>query len=962
MTLDRGGDEDAILDNIQHSRRAIRAAEPVSDPADVQSAVFDYACGEGDAWGVGLKELRRALPYLYGTRKRLGRVELQTDEGDIETWEPSAVDQTTIEGGYMEHRTIAVSGGTSPTRKLLVYRFAAAGDDSAVALVLVEQTPHGLRVCLPKPDMPRVFREYPLRSSGFVPVNLILDGKFDPDQERSGLLMSTNDRDLLDQALLAAVAAVQHAIGQNWKDAHWLARASCPTTGFDITDTEERDWWTERLATFAERLAVVPIVDCGSRYLPAISDDKAYVDFITPRLLEGPGADETSVDRLWPLVEAANPLFPPRRELAPDWTTIAEGWRSLRLPIEPICVAKLAEWVREDATTLEQLKVDGDVGAWLATFLDIVGECWSKRAGIDVSPLDGIMPNQNRQLRSPSALKRDQGVSEQLKDICTGMGYDIRDQLFLSGFEEIAHSLELSYVTRALDTAIPTAVAEDEIIADAVKYMGNTLPEDKGCTDDTLKVQLATVRLLAHLWESRREAAASLARQVPLITSSRRAVRWSSDRRCMGPVRAWPESAQPFFDAYPPNRVLDDLYAGSETEDIPDVTVALAEWGIAVSDPITDVTVELKDRRLAALSAGDTTGIVVPGERLSQIALLQPEVLNRCQEGFDQARALLGLVLCDVAQRDPAWKEQRWADGRRSNEDVKVPIRGALWLADLKVRAWVPQPGEDDEKPQKMIANAATLKDLLNPTWLQDNDDAIQLLSEWFGFDQLELRLMGIAQDEHRRQELRNSLAGLVETGGADPEFYTALATEVEAKQQRKRNVQRCRNLGLAVQEAIGAALERHNLDVKLVDRGFDYEVALLSDDVIADVGSVFEIGPYLIEVKATKTGHARLTPMQAETASRTPRRYVLCVVDLRQVSDVGLEQDWTVDRVEPLAKLVPNIGGRVEETYERVEVARTLDVGIRNESALRYEVPPQIWESGVSITAWVKTIRTGFS
>ena len=327
-------------------------------------------------------------------------------------------------------------------------------------------------------------------------------------------------------------------------------------------------------------------------------------------------------------------------------------------------------------------------------------------------------------------------------------------------------------MAKALADAIPAGVTEDEIVLNAVKLMGSRLPEDRSCADVASNVQLATVRLLAHLWESRKEAAASIARQVPLVASSRRAVRWSSERQFMGPVRAWPESAQPFADAYPPNRVLNDLYAGSEGNEIPNVAPALAEWGMAVSDPITDVTIELKDRRLAALSGGDTTGIVVLGERLSQIALLQPEVLNRCQEGIDQASALLGIVLCDVAQRDPAWKEQRTARGRRSNEVVEVPIRGALWLADLKVRAWVPQPGEDD-KPQKMVANAATLKDLLDPTWLQDNDDGIQLLSEWFGFDRLELRLMGIAENEQERQKLRNSLAGLVETGGADPQFYT---------------------------------------------------------------------------------------------------------------------------------------------------------------------------------------------
>lgn len=146
------------------------------------------------------------------------------------------------------------------------------------------------------------------------------------------------------------------------------------------------------------------------------------------------------------------------------------------------------------------------------------------------------------------------------------------------------------------------------------------------------------------------------------------------------------------------------------------------------------------------------------------------------------------------------------------------------------------------------------------------------------------------------------------------------------------------------------------------MDRGFDYEVEPPSDDVIEDTVSGFEIGPYLVEVKATKAGQARLTPTQAETASQVPARYVLCVVDLRSVPEADLEQDWTADRVEPLAKLVPDVGDSVEKTYECVETARKLTVSIRNDSALRYEVPPEIWECGMSISAWVKAIRSNFS
>ena len=180
LMLDRGGDEDAILANIENSHQAIRKAKPVSSWTGVQSAVLEYACGEINVFKLGMKELRRTLPYLFATRKTLGHVEIQTGDGEIETWEPSAVDQSTVYGKYVESRSILVTAKDLPGRELRVYRFAETQEASSAVLVLVEHTPRGVRVLLPGKDAPRVFREYPLLSSGFVPINFILDGKFDP--------------------------------------------------------------------------------------------------------------------------------------------------------------------------------------------------------------------------------------------------------------------------------------------------------------------------------------------------------------------------------------------------------------------------------------------------------------------------------------------------------------------------------------------------------------------------------------------------------------------------------------------------------------------------------------------------------------------------------------------------------------------------------------------------------------
>jgi hypothetical protein len=142
-----------------------------------------------------------------------------------------------------------------------------------------------------------------------------------------------------------------------------------------------------------------------------------------------------------------------------------------------------------------------------------------------------------------------------------------------------------------------------------------------------------------------------------------------------------------------------------------------------------------------------------------------------------------------------------------------------------------------------------------------------------------------------------------------------------------------------------------------LVDRGFDYEVVVSTDNVLEDLAAKIEVGPYLLEIKATTKGQARLTPTQATTAAEEPSRFALCVVDLRGVAPEALDREWTAEEVESLAVIVSDIGDSVRETCELVESARTSSVAIRNDAALRYEVATSIWETGISITEWAVMI-----
>lgn len=233
---------------------------------------------------------------------------------------------------------------------------------------------------------------------------------------------------------------------------------------------------------------------------------------------------------------------------------------------------------------------------------------------------------------------------------------------------------------------------------------------------------------------------------------------------------------------------------------------------------------------------------------------------------------------------------------------------------------------------------------------LDGNEAAVSLLTECFGFHELDLRLLGIPEDV--QQAVRHDLARVLEAGGADPTFYADLADQVERRQAQQRDINRYRRLGLAVQDAVRVALQAHGAKVELVDWGYDFEVSF--DSTLDEAGLQLRLGTYLVEVKTTTVGAVRLTPAQAQTSAQDPARFVLCVVDLRGVPSERLDEEWDGSDVEPLIHLVSGIGTTVASTWGLVDEARRSEIGIRNDATLRYEVPTSSWERGSRLDEWI--------
>jgi hypothetical protein len=963
LTLDRSGDEKTILANMDACDTAIKAARPIQDITSTMSARFEYDLETTDAMHSGINRFQDALPYIYGTRPRLGVVKYASAQGANEEWTPTTNETRTYKSGFVSERLITLKRTPAqPDRAFRIVRVTTQAESESAALTVLEKTTNGWTVQIPSTPAPRMYREYPIKDSTFLPVNFVLDGKFSVDQERTKIQMGeAANRKLIQEALDAAIMTIELANDENWANRHLLAMADEPTTVFEGNNAEERKWWKDELARFATAAAKLPLVQTEAERLPALASDGRIAVFPLPMSTRTSPKDETTLERVLALTKETEGLNPPLLEVAKDWSTITTGWKKLGVPLKQVAVKDLAEAARRGVGTIAGLHVLTDKTEWLARFIDVTGECWIHRNGVDTSLLEGLVPNQDGSLCSPDKLLRDHGISEELKDIATGMGHNVREKLLAITFTGLAKTLDLKYLEVTLTRAVPNMRSCDEILEECLKVLHERVPEGSAPPGKYTALLDGSVRLLDYLWRSKNLDGASTARRVPFLSVRGAIVRWGPDRIFMAPVCKWNTDAQPFHTIYPENRVLVEMYAGVPDRSLPDVTTPLVEWGICHADPLSkDKPAELQEMRLTALGEKgvDVSGTVVTGQQFTQIALLHPEVFIKCvADDGETAKALLGLVLCYIVRQDNSWKTQSKVKGRKAKVDVEVNLHGALWLADLTYRSWVPVKGEDGKMSNKVVPTGKILSEMLDPAWLTNNTEAIDLLTTVFGVDALELRLLGMAPVPADRERLRNGIAMLVEKAGGNPETYAQLAQQVEDTEKRTRDVERCRKFGLAVQDAVCAALTAKGLKLKFIDCGYDFKVENPAEYADGDPSFRFGLGTYLLEVKATTSGKPRLTPTQAETASKERARYILCVVDLRNVPSERLDAPWQAEDVEPLARLKTNIGDKVNETWALVDKARTGQVSIRNEATLRYEVPAEIWASGTSIASWVETI-----
>ena len=883
--------------------------------------------------------------------------------------------------GFVLRQTEVVVSGASGTKQLVVARIAPKDGMSALLAVTVRHDGQH-RLVIPPADFPRLFVTFPIAGTHFLPFNVVVNGQFTPQQERDGISMDGSDRQRILAALSALPSLVRYAVESNWLHANRLAQLALPDRTLGGEDNSgELEWWQHVIRDIANATASEPIIETEIGRLPALSQDGVNAaSFLVPAFdADNPG--QFDYRQLHELATVVKGLSVPNEDVARDWENIALDWHEAGVPVDRLGLKELTSRIRSASDAIGELPIDGNPFHWLASLVLVVAEL-----GEDYNPgslVDGLVPDQHGQLRNARDLRIDDSIPEKVKDIAQDSRIDLRSQLLHNDMWEAlkrpGYESARDLISNLLGESFSTAEAVEKVL----EQLDSRLPSDGTLEEPpSLPLLRSSARLALYLGS---EEDVQRLRRCPLLTAGDTIVRLTGSQQVLAPVQHWSQPQRSYAGLYTEGRILSYLYCDDAM--LNQALDPLISARLVIPTPLYQaIRPEITDINLlnAMSSDGqDMTNVTIRNASFGQIAFLSTDLVQRCGRDPDLAKLLLGFVLKVAAQEDRSWNQVKEVSGTVGREQIQLSIRGATWPFELKVRSWVPVRLSEESEEQGYApapANENNLRELYEASWFRGNSDAVDLLHQVFGFRRLTLMIDELdAGDESDLVDLLGDqgLLGsalrnrdLLKSAEENPEV-ASLMSEVAAEEVREirealeeRRAQSelresNRRFGHDVQRILARAIEAYGLNLILEDRGFDYEVFPGSLDCGLDEASFsFTVGSYYLEVKATTTGDVRLTPLQAQTASQVPERFVLCVVDLRKAP---ARDSWDPVAIKPFAKLVLDIGNEVVDVYEGVDsfTEAGIPIRLRNEQQLRYGVSESLWGSGMSIDEWVETLKT---
>ena len=371
IKLNRPADEAEILKNIEHTDEAFVAAQPVSEVSDRPTASFTYHNANIRVVELGLDRLEQTIPYLYATCDKLGKIRVQRPHKTTVFQRMMSPEKEPEKiGGFPVKRAIVSVSEGATTRQFTAFSIftkveidvdgKGEGKDVSSGLLVVLEHNDGKEnsVILPEPEFPKVFVQFPINETGFLPFNVVLDSRFNPKQERDGIAMNDDDKKLIEGALSALPAVIGYAVDLGWQNSHELAHLAVPKQALagENAAIDELVWWKGVIMEVAEATASKPIIATESGFLPALSEDDAIVSFLVPAT---DATEQNLIDynEIHNLACRVTNIDLPNKAVAQDWGQIARQWSDIGLPVHQLGLTELADWVKDGCKAITDLPI-----------------------------------------------------------------------------------------------------------------------------------------------------------------------------------------------------------------------------------------------------------------------------------------------------------------------------------------------------------------------------------------------------------------------------------------------------------------------------------------------------------------------------------------------------------------------------------------------------------------------------
>ena len=768
-------------------------------------------------------------------------------------------------------------------------RFVAVADSQAdsqlelCAALQLCRSDCGFQVDQEREPTPKLYVLFPLIGSDRLGLPVAINSRsFKPREDRDGLILQGDstgvqvNRRLLEDSVKHQGRLLEWCAEKKWRGAERLL--AFDTTHLPDWANAEYQWFCKLLADLVHKARTTPLMLTLSGV------------WIEPQAAWLPTTDDACHrDRLWDLMSSWNdaPARLPCRDHLASWSRNLYNWAKL-LSTSP-------SDMKEALTTVEVAQLVSDAGSveglqpqlisveslpWLIDLLQLLQDTG------DTGLFDEyhLLPSQAGRLRSRSDLRRDEGISDELKDIAKAFELDIRNELLNTHVK----------LDRIADLLFPER--EPELLDNLLARV------NEKCGDGAIDSSLVPWAIKLFWWMVAREDYLDRLDGYPVPTTDEDGGRTTvvqlksgldSSERPLAPLVIWPEKAQQFASLFPKGKILAEAFPNKRDSD---------QWIMLEKSGYVNVSPLIKTKRTMDVFLPDEPLLEVDGTKshkstkevqVSDVAFLEERnigLIDTARKSRKRATECIRFLVEFVIATD------EWAFEEHSvvcECEASHKIYRAAWLGPLHRRKWVPL---ESTGRRAVRASAESLARLL-----KDSPDIAELLSDErcekflraLEISRADLAFRGVADDEGTRVALIHSMKDLAEAAAGDVDRVRDLAheirehpkiiEEIEAHIIRRKRIQRNQNIGLLVENLLRQELKDRGLTVRRTGIGHDFVVE--SDYVENNKEVLLELGDSrvstFIEVKSTKVDQVKMTPTQVEFACSHDDRFSLCVVPL---------------------------------------------------------------------------------